>query len=191
MADPYPDHDEPEHERLRRNLNELLQELRVAQAGVQFLFGFLLAVAFTEPYIRATDFQHVIHLIAVVFATAAVALLSAPAAWHRLLFRQGQRPMIVEVANRLAVLGMACLAFAMVATVLLLTDAVLGNWMALVIALFAAILFGVLWFLMPLMRRAQIKRNDNRNDDRNDEQRKAPAAVASGRDGVRTDNGAT
>jgi hypothetical protein len=57
---------------LTRNVNELPHELRVAQAGVQFLFGFLLAVAFTEPYAQATTPQHVVHLIAVIFATAAV-----------------------------------------------------------------------------------------------------------------------
>ena len=147
---------EPDHERLKRNLNELLQELRVVQAGVQFLFGFLLAVAFTEPYLRGTDFQHVVHLVAVVFATAAVALLSAPAAWHRLLFRRGQRPMIVDFANRFAVVGMACLAVAMTATVLLLTDAVLGNWVAVALSALAAMMFGLLWFVFPLLRRWRI-----------------------------------
>jgi hypothetical protein len=42
-------HEESEDERLTRNFSELLQELRVAQAGVQFLFGFLLAVASPGP----------------------------------------------------------------------------------------------------------------------------------------------
>jgi hypothetical protein len=152
--------EETEHERLTRNVNELLQELRVAQAGVQFLFGFLLAVAFTEPYARGTTFQHVVHLIAVLFAVTAVALLSAPAAWHRVLFRQGERPMIIEVANRLAIAGMACLAVAMTFTVLLLTDEVLGNWGAIVLSVFAAALFVTLWFLLPLRRRWR-----NNNDD--------------------------
>ncbi len=158
--------EETEHERLTRNVNELLQELRVAQAGVQFLFGFLLAVAFTEPYARATSFQHVVHLIAVIFATAAVALLSAPAAWHRVLFRQGERPMIIEVANRLAISGMVCLSVAMTFTVLLLTYEVLGNWGrdasiygSVVITAFAALLFLTMWFLLPLLRRA---RNNNK-----------------------------
>lgn len=146
-------HDESEHQRLTRNVNELLQELRVAQAGVQFLFGFLLAVAFTEPYLRASTFQHVVHLIAVLSATVAVALLAAPAAWHRVLFRQGERPKIIEVANRLAISGMACLAIAMTFTVLLLTDAVVGDWVAIAIAVLAAVLFGTLWFVLPLRRR--------------------------------------
>ena len=138
---------------MARNVNELLQELRVVQAGVQFLFGFLLAVAFTEPYTRASGFQHVVHLIAVIFATTAVALLSAPAAWHRVLFRRGERPKIIEVANRFAIAGMVCLAIAMTCTVLLLIDEVLDTWAAIVISGFVAVLFATLWFLLPLRRR--------------------------------------
>jgi len=153
--------EETDNERLTRNVNELLQELRVAQAGVQFLFGFLLAVAFTEPYVRASTTQHVIHLIAVVFATAAVALLSAPAAWHRVLFRRGQRQTILDVANRLSIAGIACLAVAVVCTVLLLTNEVVGGWVAIVITVLAAIMFALLWFVLPLRRRWAI---DNGTD---------------------------
>lgn len=174
VEDPYAREEESDHERLKRNVNELLQELRVAQAGVQFLFGFLLAVAFTEPYLRGTDFQHIVHLVAVVFATASVALLSAPVAWHRVLFRKGQRPMIVEMANRFAVAGMTCLAVAMTATVLLLTDAVLGNWFSVVISAFAALMFGLLWFVLPLLRRWQV---DGDNGDRAEEKRPAVPAT--------------
>src|SRR3954469_7289697 len=131
MADDVEDraaqHEESEQEWLPRNVNELLQELRVAQAGVQFLFGFLLAVAFTEHYARASGFEQTVHLIAVVFATASVACLTAPAAWHRLLFRQGQRRQILRVANVLTVAGLAFLAVAMTATVLLLFKVVAGT----------------------------------------------------------------
>jgi predicted membrane channel-forming protein YqfA (hemolysin III family) len=144
---------ESEDERLARNVSELLQELRVAQAGVQFLFGFLLAVAFTEHYARASGFEQVVHLIAVVFATAAVALLTAPAAWHRLLFRQGQRREIVRVANQLMVAGLVCLAVAMIATVLLLFKVVAGTVLATVFAVLVAVMFAVLWFLLPLRNR--------------------------------------
>lgn len=154
-------HEENDHERLKRNVSELLQELRVAQAGVQFLFGFLLAVAFTEPYLRGTTFQHVVHLVAVLFAILAVALLSAPVAWHRVLFGKGQRPMIVDLASRFAIAGMACLAVAMTATVLLLTDAVLGNWIAEALAAFTALVFALLWFVLPMLRRWQVDSADS------------------------------
>jgi predicted membrane channel-forming protein YqfA (hemolysin III family) len=147
------DNTESENERLARNLNELLQELRVAQAGVQFLFGFLLAVAFTEHYARASGFEQVTHLVAVTFATAAVACLTAPAAWHRVLFRQGQRRQILRIANVLTVTGLACLAVAMTATVLLLFNVVVGTPVAVVFAALFAILFGILWFVWPLRHR--------------------------------------
>ncbi|MFB9429067.1 DUF6328 family protein, partial [Streptoalloteichus tenebrarius] len=99
--------EEDDSERLVRNLNELLQELRVAQAGVQILFAFLLAVAFTEVFRDASAFQRVLHLVTVMLATGAAALLIAPAAWHRLLFRSGRREQIIGVANRFATAGRA------------------------------------------------------------------------------------
>jgi len=144
---------ESESERLARNVSELLQELRVAQAGVQFLFGFLLAVAFTEHYARASGFEQVVHLVAVLFATASVACLTAPAAWHRLLFRQGQRRVILRVANVLTVAGLACLAVAMTATVLLLFKVVAGTVVATVVTVVVAVMFGALWFVLPLRAR--------------------------------------
>lgn len=144
---------ESRDEQLARNVSELLQELRVAQAGVQFLFGFLLAVAFTEHYARASGFEQVVHLIAVLFATASVALLTAPAAWHRVLFRQGQRPQILRVANLLMVTGLACLGVAMTATVLLLFKVVAGPAIATVAAVVVGLMFLVLWFLLPLRAR--------------------------------------
>jgi len=152
---------ESRDQQLARNVSELLQELRVAQAGVQFLFGFLLAVAFTEHYARASGFEQVVHLIAVLFATASVALLTAPAAWHRVLFRQGQRPQILRVANLLMVTGLACLAVAMTATVLLLFKVVAGQAIAVVAAVVVALMFLVLWFLLQLRAR----RNGNGDDD--------------------------
>ncbi|TDV47947.1 DUF6328 family protein [Actinophytocola oryzae] len=145
---------ESRDEQLARNVSELLQELRVAQTGVQFLFGFLLSVAFTEHYARASGFEQVVHLVAVVFATASVALFTAPAAWHRLLFRRGRRPEIVAVANRLTVAGLASLAVAMTATVLLLFKVVAGTAVASVAAVVVAALFAVLWFVLPLRVRA-------------------------------------
>ncbi|RZS44900.1 hypothetical protein EV193_101781 [Herbihabitans rhizosphaerae] len=144
---------ETEEQRLTRNVAELLQELRVAQAGVQILFGFLLAVAFTEVYTRADDFQRGVHLVTVLFSVAAVALLTAPAAWHRMLFRQGQRPVILRVANTLAMWGMACLAAAMTGTVLLLTDVALGTGFAVAVAAVTAVGFVTLWFVLPFRAR--------------------------------------
>ncbi|MGH3549073.1 MAG: DUF6328 family protein [Pseudonocardiaceae bacterium] len=140
-------------QRLTRNINDLLQELRVALAGVQILFGFLLSIVFTDTYRRASDVQHGAHLVAVAFALIAMALMTAPAAWHRLLFRQRQRPVILRVSNRFAIAGLASLAIAMSATIFLLADVVLGGWPAILACALTTVGFGVLWFILPLRQR--------------------------------------
>jgi hypothetical protein len=147
---------EDDQERLNRNVNELLQELRVAQAGVQILFGFLLAVVFTEVYARASGFQRGVHLVTMLFAAASVALFTTPVAWHRLLFRHGQRPVIIRVANRMSVAGLGCLAATMTGTVLLVTNVVLGGWPSVLITVLVAAAFGLVWFLLPLRIRAGV-----------------------------------
>ncbi len=144
---------EDEPQRLARNINDLLQELRVALAGVQILFGFLLSIVFTDTYRRASDVQHGAHLVAVAFALIAMALLTAPVAWHRLLFRQRQRPEILRVSNGFAIAGLGSLAMAMSPAIFLLADVVLGDWPAILACALTVAGFGALWFILPLRQR--------------------------------------
>jgi MFS family permease len=144
---------EPSHTQLTRNLNELLQELRVAQAGVQILFAFLLSVAFTDRFAHADTFVHGLHMVTVLLSTTSAALLIAPAAWHRVLFRRGRRREIIQVANWCAMIGLALLAAAMTGTVLLIAYVVVGGWAAATIGVASGALFAVLWFLLPLRKR--------------------------------------
>ncbi|MGW6449388.1 DUF6328 family protein [Lentzea sp. NPDC055074] len=141
--------EESDQRRLARNINELLQELRVAQAGVQILFGFLLSIAFTDKYNSVGSYIRVTHLITVLCAAIAVAFLTAPAAWHRVLFRQGRREDVVRHGNTFALTGLAFLALAMTGTVLLLAEVVLGGWPAIVVGVLAFAAFTGLWFALP------------------------------------------
>ncbi|WIV59965.1 DUF6328 family protein [Amycolatopsis nalaikhensis] len=141
---------ETRNEQLTRNVGELLQELRVAQAGVQILFGFLLSVVFTDRFHDASGFEKSLHLSAVVLAVAATALLTAPAAWHRLLFRTGSRERILTVGNRIVLVGLVCLALAITSTVALIAKVVYGEIAMVVIAVLSAAIFGSLWFLIPI-----------------------------------------
>lgn len=145
--------EESPQRRLARNVNELLQELRVAQAGVQILFGFLLSIAFTDKYAASSGLIRGIHLVTVLCAAIAVALLTAPAAWHRMLFRQGRREDVVAAGNTFLLVGLGFLAVAMAGTVLVLSEVILGGWPAIVIGACAFVLYGVLWFVLPLITR--------------------------------------
>jgi hypothetical protein len=146
--------EETPNQRLARNINELLGELRVAQAGVQILFGFLLSVVFTTPFREASGFEKVMHLVAVVLAALATALLAAPAAWHRILFREGRRDDILRVGNRTVLAGLVCLAAAVSDVVALIAKVVYGPVAMGIVGGMIAISFAVLWFVIPhLIRR--------------------------------------
>ncbi|SEP79966.1 hypothetical protein SAMN05216188_101527 [Lentzea xinjiangensis] len=141
--------EESEHHRLARNVNELMQELRVAQASVQILFGFLLSIAFTEKYAATSAYIRVTHLVTVLCAAVAVAFLTAPAAWHRVLFRQGRREDVVNSGNSFALIGLVFLALAMTGTVFLLAEVILGGWLSMLVGGLAFAIFGGLWFIWP------------------------------------------
>ena len=148
-----PERDESEAERDDRNLAELLQELRVAGLGVQVLFGFLLSLPFTARFARLGQGQRDLYLGSLMLAAAATALLLGPVAYHRLVFRRGQKEGLVRAANVMAILGLAAVGLAVSAAVLLVTGYVAGGLAAALITVFVFCVFGGLWFAVPLARR--------------------------------------
>ncbi|GAB3573047.1 DUF6328 family protein [Amycolatopsis endophytica] len=141
--------EETPNQRLARNVNELLGELRVAQAGVQILFGFLLTVVFTGEFRAASGFEKGTHLAAVLLAVTSTALLSSPAAWHRILFRGGRRDDILRAGNKAVLAGLVCLAAAITATVSLIAKVVYGPIAMAVVGGLVGVTFVVLWFVVP------------------------------------------
>jgi hypothetical protein len=146
------DRDETEKERLDRNLEQLLQELRVALPGVQVLFAFLLVVPFNQRFPDITPFQRTIYFITLLLATAATACLIAPTAHHRIEFRADDKKHIVFTATKLAVAGLALLAAAMTGAVTLITDVLYHTTTVVIVAALVALLFSGLWFAWPVKR---------------------------------------
>ena len=142
--------EETEEERLDRNLAELLQEVRVAQTGVQVLFAFLLTLPFTNRFERIDGVDRYTYVCTIVAAAAATALLIAPVSYHRLVFRQGRKRQLVQVASRLAVLGLAFLLVAMLGAVFLVVDVVFHSVVAGIVVGVLAALYVFLWYLLPL-----------------------------------------
>jgi hypothetical protein len=144
---------ETEAERDDRNLIELLQELRVAGLGVQVLFGFLLSIPFTTKFVDLNHAQRGLYVASLLLAATSTALLLAPVAYHRLLFRQHRKEQLVKDANALAILGLAAVGLAISASVLLVVSYVEPGFVATIVTVFAVCLFAVLWFVLPLVRR--------------------------------------
>ena len=139
-------------ERDDRNLIELLQELRVAGLGVQVLFGFLLSIPFTSRFVKLSHAEHALYVAALLLAALATALLLAPVAYHRLVFRRHRKEQLVKDANVLAILGLAAVGLAVSAAVLLVVSFVDRGATVVVISLFVVCVFAVLWFVLPLAR---------------------------------------
>jgi hypothetical protein len=140
---------ETPQQRANRNLVELLQELRVLQTGVQILLAFLLGMAFTERFTELDDTQKAVYVTTFLLTVASAAVLSTPVALHRGLFHRGAKRRIVDLSTRLTQVGLAFLALALNGAVLLLMDVVLGRTAAIAIASVTAVMFAVLWFLLP------------------------------------------
>jgi O-antigen/teichoic acid export membrane protein len=140
-------------ERADRNLAELLQELRVALPGVQVLFAFLLAVPFQPRFEDTTLFQRDVYFATLLCAAVASALLIAPSAYHRLNFRRHDKEHIVDMAARLTIAGLAALSVAMSGAVLLVTDWLFDGAIVAITIVLVALMFSVLWFVLPLLRR--------------------------------------
>ncbi|MFC7484540.1 DUF6328 family protein [Luedemannella flava] len=137
-------------ERADRNFVELLQELRVAQTGVQILFAFLLTLPFTNRWTTITDPEQVVYLCTLIAAASASALLIAPVALHRITFQRGVKHVVVHTSDKLALAGLCCLVLAVVGAVFLIVDVVAGGQLAGILAALVAALFSTLWFVLPM-----------------------------------------
>jgi hypothetical protein len=155
---------ETRKERVDRELMELLNELRVALPGVQFLFAFLLVVPFQQKFGQTTDFQHGVYFLALAAAALATALLIAPAAQHRILFRQHDKEMLLRRSNRSALAGLFALGVAICSALLLVVDALFSLTLAWVTAGALALLLASWWLAVPLWHRAH-----NEQDEVSDE----------------------
>jgi hypothetical protein len=170
---------ETDLERCDRNLAELLQEVRVVQTGVQVLFAFLLTAPLAARFPELTQFQRLTYFATLLAAGAAAILLIAPTAYHRILFRLGDKAHLVAVANRLTLAGLACVALSMVGALMLVSDLLFAD-AAVVIATTGLAGFGcvLLWCLLPLVRRARISRRARHPE------RDAPRRLSAGTGGA-------
>ena len=154
------DNEESEADRLNRELDQLLGELRVAMPGVQVLFAFLLAVPFQQRFAQATNFQKDVSFVTLLASAAASALFVAPTAYHRIMARDRDKPRLVSISTKLALAGLACLALAMNAAVLLVSDFIFSRTTAVVTVIATSTLFVALWFVLGLVRKFGRTRSD-------------------------------
>ncbi|MEU1870193.1 Cu/Ag efflux pump CusA [Streptomyces ambofaciens] len=144
---------ETPRERVNRRWNEIMQETRVAQTGVQILFGFLLSVAFTPLFHDLDTFDHAVYVTTVISGATATACLIAPVSIHRFLSGQRMKDEMVEVAHRLMMCGMLLMAVTIGCTLLLILHVVVPGLMAKLLVGGVMVWFGLSWYALPLWLR--------------------------------------
>ncbi|MDI9628951.1 MAG: DUF6328 family protein [Acidobacteriota bacterium] len=139
--------------RLDRQWNELLQELRVTQTGIQLLGGFLLMMPFQARFVDIGDRLLVVYLTAVVTATLSIFFVTAPVTMHRMLFQSHRKDVLVTMGDRLARIGLVLLAATVICVAALVFGFLLGERAALGAGLSAAVACLGLWWALPVALR--------------------------------------
>jgi hypothetical protein len=146
---------EDRQERTARELIELLNELRVILPGVQFLFAFLLTVPFAQRFSELDGLETNVFFVTLLCTAIATALLMAPSAQHRVLWREGVREQRLKLANTLTIVGLVFLVPAMVGAVFVVADFIFGRVAAVTVTLLLIAFFALVWFVLPLRYRGK------------------------------------
>jgi len=147
------DDEESPKERTDQQLLELLNELRVALPGAQFLFAFLLTVPFAPRFDDLQQGLRAVFYVCLLCTMTATILLMAPTVFHRARWQHGDKAQVIRVGHRMFLSGMAFLGLAMIAAVFLVTCVVLGVAGAAVATMTGVILLGATWCVFPLHAR--------------------------------------
>jgi hypothetical protein len=148
--------DETENERLDRNWNALLQELRILQTGTQLLTGFLLTVAFQSTFSDLDDWQRTLYLVVVSLAVASTACTLMPVSLHRALFRRGAMGELVDWGGRMLRLGLLTTGLSIAGALALIFSRVSGVVGAVAAGVVAVIVLAGLWLALPSSVRARL-----------------------------------
>jgi hypothetical protein len=147
--DPDDGRQETPTERLDRNWNQLLQELRVLQTGTQLLTGFLLTVAFQPVFAGLAGWQKALYLVVVSLAVLSTVVALMPVALHRALFRRRAMAELVGTADRALRIGLGCTGLAIVGVLALVFSSAAGMVGAVAAAVLGAVLVATMWFVLP------------------------------------------
>jgi hydrogenase-4 membrane subunit HyfE len=151
MADDSQHRNETKAEKLDRNWNDMLQELRVVQTGVQLLSGFLLTLPFTERFTRIDVWQERLYLALVVTAGLAVGATLTPVMVHRRVFGQQVKDRVVASGHIFLQIVMTLLALIIVGITTLIFSVVLSWSAGTAVAIAMAAALALLLVVLPLV----------------------------------------
>jgi hypothetical protein len=141
-------HESPD-ERLDRNWDELLQELRITQTGIQLLSGFLLTLPFTQVFGGLEDRQKALYLTLVVVAGIALGANMTPVMLHRRVFGEHVKERVVRVGHVMIQVVMAAIAVLILGMTVLIFSVVASWTVGVIVGLGLAVVLAILLGVLP------------------------------------------
>jgi hypothetical protein len=129
----------------------VLEECRMVLPGIQALFGFQLIAVFNQGFgEKLSPTEQVLHLVALVLTTLAMALVMTPAALHRQAEPKEVSERFLWIASNMVLAGMFPLALAVGLDAYVVGSVVVHNdVLAAVLAAGLVAVFAFLWFILP------------------------------------------
>ncbi|MHC6220875.1 DUF6328 family protein [Arthrobacter sp. MMS24-S77] len=162
---------ESKDQRMDRNWNELLQELRVLQTGVQIIGGFLLTLPFQQRFGTLTEPEKWLFLALVVLAAITTGLMLVPVSLHRRLFQHHVKSRLVAAGDKIVKSVLACVALLIAGCAGLIFSVVLGQeagaaaGVSILVALAALVLLYPLLSWSPRHGRLDPERDSGKESD--------------------------
>jgi hypothetical protein len=151
-------------ESLEHAADRVIEESRMVLPGIQAIFGFQLIAVFNARFDNdLLPYERYIHLAALVLVAVSIALIMAPAAFHRQAEPGVISQYFVDLASRLLTMAMLPFLLAIVLEVFLvarlIVDAI-GMSIGISASVFA--LFAYLWIIFPRLWAKRRPRPDSR-----------------------------
>lgn len=154
-------------ERADRSYGEVVQELRVAQTGVQILFAFQLSLPFLDVFPHEDPAFVRVLTAALLSSAAAVICFLAPVASHRMSFRKGGKEAVLWFAHWSSIAGLLLLVSAIILSIWLVIGFVWSPGAATRVSLAGLAVIAVAWGVLPalLMQRVRARGGDAEGPD--------------------------
>jgi hypothetical protein len=141
--------EEDQRERLNRQLDQLVDQIRIILPGVTVLLAFLLTLPFTNRFGVVTGSERIVYYVTFLATAASVGLLVALPAYHRQRFQQREKDNVVRIGNELAIAAIGLLAVSLVGVVYLVSAVLFSVALAVPAAVLAAGWYAWFWFGLP------------------------------------------
>lgn len=135
------------------DLTGMREEIRILLPASQMLTAFLILLPFNQNFSQIARSERWFYLATFVASMISLVCFSAPAAQHRLLRPLRNRVRFKQFATRIIIVGMGALSVALILATELVVTRVFGHRLGISVAALIMLLIGVVWWLLPLLRK--------------------------------------